>query len=387
MAAYLAALMRESAAKELEVRRLNGECAAADTARAEAEARMRTAQRDVEDKQGVIDELTQAVDAYRRTFALFRFIIVPVNRVVFGMIMPAIRWATAGFRPRLGVLHQHAPRPLRIRTGSVAAPNPAPRISIVTPSFRQARFIERTILSVVGQEYPNLEYFVQDGASPDGTIEVLQRHASELSGWRSEPDTGQSQAINRAFAHTTGEIMAWLNSDDILFPGAMAFVADFFVKNPEVDVVYGHRVLIDEEDREIGRWLLPPHDDKVLSWADFIPQETLFWRRLIWDKAGGRIDETFRFAMDWDLLLRFRDAGARFARLPAFLGAFRVHAQQKTTAGISDIGFAEMDRLRQRTLGRVPSRIEIRKAMVPYLMRHSATHLGWRIRHHLGMQA
>jgi len=181
--------------------------------------------------------------------------------------------------------------------------------------------------------------------------------------------------------------MAWLNSDDILFPGAMAFVADFFVKNPEVDVVYGHRVLIDEEDREIGRWLLPPHDDKVLSWADFIPQETLFWRRLIWDKAGGRIDETFRFAMDWDLLLRFRDAGARFARLPAFLGAFRVHAQQKTTAGISDIGFAEMDRLRQRTLGRVPSRIEIRKAMVPYLMRHSATHLGWRIRHHLGMQA
>jgi hypothetical protein len=181
--------------------------------------------------------------------------------------------------------------------------------------------------------------------------------------------------------------MAWLNSDDVLFPGSLARVADFFAHNPEVDVVYGHRVLIDVDDREVGRWLLPPHDGEVLSWADFVPQETLFWRRRIWEKVGGQIDESFRFAMDWDLLLRFREAGARFARLPVFLGGFRVHPQQKTSAGISDIGFTEMNRLRQRTLGRVPTQKEIMRAVVPYMMRHTATHLGWRVRMRLGMQA
>jgi hypothetical protein len=181
--------------------------------------------------------------------------------------------------------------------------------------------------------------------------------------------------------------MAWLNSDDVLFPGALACVADFFARHPDVDVVYGHRVLIDENDREIGRWILPAHEDYVLSWADFVPQETLFWRRSLWERIGGSVDESFRFAMDWDLLLRFRDAGARFRRIPAFLGGFRVHAQQKTTAGISDIGFAEMDRLRERALGRVPTHFEINKAVARYMLRHTAADLRWRLRSRLGMQA
>src|SRR6185436_555558 len=137
-----------------------------------------------------------------------------------------------------------------------------PRISIVTPSFRQAHFIERTIRSVLEQGYPNLEYHVQDGGSTDGTVPILERYAPRLSSWASERDSGQSQAINRAFAKTSGDIMAWINSDDVLFPGALAYVADFFNRNPDVDVVYGHRVLIDEEDREIGRWILPPHEDQ-----------------------------------------------------------------------------------------------------------------------------
>jgi glycosyltransferase involved in cell wall biosynthesis len=228
---------------------------------------------------------------------------------------------------------------------------------------------------------------VQDGGSGDDTAQILRRHAARLTGWDSQPDSGQSQAINRAFAKTSGDIMAWLNSDDVLFPGALCYVADFFARNPEVDVIYGHRVLIDAQDREIGRWILPPHDDRVLSWADFVPQETLFWRRRIWDKAGGNVDESFRFAMDWDLLVRFREAGARFTRVPRFLGGFRVHEEQKTSAGIADIGFAEMDRIRQRALGRVPTRVEVRKAVASYLMRHTASDLGWRIRNSLGVQA
>src|SRR5262249_23541680 len=145
------------------------------------------------------------------------------------------------------------------------------------------------------------------------------------------PDEGQTQAINLGFQHTSGEIMAYLNSDDLLLPGSLAYVAGYMAAHPEVDVVYGHRILIDECDDEVARWVLPRHDDRVLTWANFVPQETLFWRRRIWERVGGTLDASFQFAMDWDLILRFREAGARFVRLPRFLGAFRVHARQKTS--------------------------------------------------------
>jgi hypothetical protein len=340
----------------------------------------------LEGKEAVIAEQARALQAYRATFAVVGIFVVPLNHFVLGM-KSVYRRTLGQITPRLGVLHQHPAAPLCVPRMAVPPPTPAPRISIVTPSFQQGVFIERTLRSVLEQDYPNLEYFVQDGGSKDGTVAILERYAARMSGYDSSLDQGQSQAINRAFVRTTGEIMAWLNSDDVLFPGALAYVADYFARHPEVDVIYGHRVLIDEEDREIGRWILPPHEDYILSWADFVPQETLFWRRSLWARVGGSIDESFRFAMDWDLLLRFRDAGARFARVPQFLGGFRVHAAQKTTAGISEIGFAEMDRLRERALGRIPTHFEIRKAMARYMLRHTATDLGWRIRKSLGMQA
>jgi glycosyltransferase involved in cell wall biosynthesis len=339
---------------------------------------------ELQQKEAVIQELRRALQAYRAAFSFLRFAVVPLGR-----LRAAARWLRGRRpympRPRLGILRQHPPKTLR-PPPAYAASLPAaaaPRISIVTPSFHQAPFIERTIASVLDQQYPNLEYHVQDGASGDGTRDILERYAGRLSSWESTPDQGQTEAINRGFAHTTGEIMAWLNSDDILLPGALARVGDFFGRNPEVDVVYGHRILIDENDREIGRWILPRHDDKVLSWADFVPQETLFWRRALWDKAGGRVDESFRFAMDWDLLVRFRNAGARFERLPYFLGGFRIHPQQKTSAAISDVGFKEMDRIRERIHGRVPSGAEIRRALAGYLGRHVAVDLGWRARNRL----
>jgi hypothetical protein len=137
-----------------------------------------------------------------------------------------------------------------------------------------------------------------------------------------------------------------------------------------VDVVYGHRVLVDEYGQEIGRWVMPPHDDAVLSWADYIPQETMFWRREIWEKAGGGIDKSFKFAMDWDLILRFREAGAKIVCLPRFLGAFRVHPHQKTSAEISSQGDREMQQLRKRSLGRVVSEAEINQNIKKYLTRH-----------------
>jgi hypothetical protein len=284
-------------------------------------------------------------------------------------------------RPRLGILHHHSPTPLRVPTGyfTTDAPQPAPTISIVTPSFGQGHFLERTLYSVVNQHYPALEYVVQDGGSTDETVEILRRYERSLTHWASEPDGGQGDAINRGFAQTSGEIMAYLNSDDLLLPGALAYVARYFAAHPKVDVVYGHRVMIDEHDRQIGSWVMPRHDDQELAMLDFVPQETLFWRRTAWEAAGGQIDPSLRFAIDWDLLLRLRDSGAKMVRLPRFLGAFRVHEEQKT-AMWNDQCLIECDALRRRVHGRAISHDEAVARVAPYLRRHVAHHLWQRLK-------
>ncbi|HZS07242.1 MAG TPA: glycosyltransferase family 2 protein [Blastocatellia bacterium] len=281
-----------------------------------------------------------------------------------------------GLSVRLGVLSQYPPRPLKLPRHYARRPSLVlfPCISIITPSFNQGRFIERTIRSVLDQDYPNLEYIIQDGGSADETTEILKRHQVAFAHWESRADEGQAHAINLGFRHSTGELMAWLNSDDLLLPGALHYVAGYFNRHPEIDAVYGHRVLIDEDDAEIGRWVMPPHDDEIMSWAAFIPQETLFWRRRLWEKAGGALDQSFQFAMDWDLLLRFRDAGAKFARLPRFLGAFRVHPQQKSSSVIDEIGVQEMNRLRLRALGRAITAEELGRRARPYIIRHIVHH-------------
>lgn len=277
--------------------------------------------------------------------------------------------------PRLGMLRHHLPEPLRVPASYLRTTpsQDAPAVSIVTPSYEQGRYLERTIHSVLNQNYPRLEYIVQDGGSSDETGEVLERYDSELTRWASEPDDGQADAINRGFEHTRGEIMAYLNSDDLLMPGSIAYVANYFATHPDVDAVYGHRVLIDEHDRQIGSWVLPPHDGETLAVADYIPQETLFWRRDLWDRAGGRIDPSLRFALDWDLLLRFRDAGAKMVRLPRFLGAFRVHDEQKTTRQL-EVCEAETRILQLRVLGRALSDEEIHARVQPFLRRHVLYH-------------
>ena len=289
--------------------------------------------------------------------------------------------------PRLGVLSQYAPRTLDLKQFENRKHKLSifPKISIVTPSYQQGNYIERTIQSVLNQGYPNLEYYIQDGESQDQTVEVLKTYEDKLSGWVSEQDLGQSDAINRGFAKSTGEIMAWLNSDDLLLPGTLHLVAEYFANHPEIDVVYGNRILVDQEDNKIGRWILPRHDSELLSWADYVPQESLFWRRSIWNKVGGRIDESFSFAMDWDLLIRFRDAGAKFGHIPRFLGAFRIHENQKTSAAISEIGHKEMDRVRLHALGRIPSKIEIRKATLPFLIRHVFHDIFYRVKNRCGI--
>jgi len=288
-------------------------------------------------------------------------------------------------QPRLGKLNQHAPVPISVQEKYARTSNLSdlPKISIVTPSFNQVEFIERTILSVLDQAYPVLEYIIQDGASEDGTKEILAHYSDGLLHWESISDSGQSQALNNGFAKTTGEIMSWINSDDLLLPGTLDYVADFFIQHPEIDVVYGNRILIDENDRQIGRWIMPSHNDEVMSWMDYIPQETLFWRRSLWQKSGGYVDESYRFAMDWELLIRFRDAGAKFRTIPRYLGGFRIHTDQKTSTEMTGIGLKEMERLRKHTLGYVPSKYAIRRNTWPYLIRHIFTDWRWLFRNRL----
>jgi hypothetical protein len=326
----------------------------------------------LKEKEEIIQDLKRTIRAYSFIYERLVFI-KPIARLVRSLIEI--------FLPRLGNLYQYQPQPITLLepVKHISFNRPL-RISIVTPSFEQGDFISRSISSVLDQEYPNVEYFVQDGGSSDLTIEVLKKYENMLAGWESTKDSGQSQAINRGFKKTSGDIMGWLNSDDLLLPGALQTVSNFFQENPNVDVVYGNRLLIDESDMEIGRWIIPGHDSAVLTWVDFIPQETMFWRRSIWEQVGGQVDETFRFAMDWDLLLRFRDAGASFAHIPRFLGAFRIHDQQKTSAEIHHVGKNEMDCIRARLLGYVPTHEEINKAITLFLLRHIFEDLRYRIR-------
>lgn len=283
--------------------------------------------------------------------------------------------------PKLGKLNHYQPTNLVVpeKYKKHQTFSNLPSISIVTPSFNQGSFLEKTLTSVLDQHYPNLEYVVQDGNSGDETVYILEKYHSSLAHWESVKDGGQSHALNLGFKHTSGEIMGYLNSDDMLLPGSLHYVGEFFAKNPKIDVIYGHRILIDENDKEIGRWVLPRHDNKILSWADYIPQETLFWRRNIWEKTGSHIDENFLFAMDWDLILRFREAGAKFARLPRFLGAFRVHSTQKTSSQLNCKGEEEMNTLRQRCIGKKVDHLEIRNGIRNYLLKHVMYHKLYRL--------
>jgi Glycosyltransferases, probably involved in cell wall biogenesis len=279
----------------------------------------------------------------------------------------------------------HPPRPLRLerfprrRTAATA-----PRLAIVTPSYQHFPYLEQTIRSVLDQSVA-CDYVVQDGGSTDGTVDVIRRYAHRLHAFASESDSGQADAIRRGFAKTSGapdDLMAWINSDDFYLPGALAFVQDYFARHPDVDVLYGHRIVVDDRSREIGRWFLPPHDDEILRLNDFVPQETLFWRRRLWDRLGG-IDPSFNFALDWDLLLRFQAAGAKIVRVPYFLACFRVHPAQKTSAQMHSTGQAEIDALRHRTFGRAvdPAELLENTSLARYLRHSARIEFLWRTLH------
>jgi GT2 family glycosyltransferase len=315
-------------------------------------------------------------------------------RTLREMMAPLLRhsWRLK-FSPKLYQFVQYEPREvaeMRLPVNEMPVLSPVPQIAIVTPSYNYAEFLGDTVTSVITQRYPNLIYVVQDNNSTDGTAEILDgiaqkalMQASDRMIVRLEADHGQANAINRGFAQVLAqapdtEIMAYLNADDILLPGTLSFVANMFQQHPAVDVIYGHRIFIDAKGWETGRSLLPPHDPTTIKWMDFIPQETMFWRRRVWDRIGS-FDESFHYALDWDFILRAHEKGFRFRRVPRFLGCFRWHERQKTTA-IRDVGADEQRHLRRRHLGYEPSGKEIDRKIKGYLRRHVLFHRAYKLR-------
>jgi glycosyltransferase involved in cell wall biosynthesis len=183
-------------------------------------------------------------------------------------------------------------------------PVPIPLVSIITPSFNQARYLEATIRSVLGQDYPRIEYMLVDGGSTDGSLEVIKKYENELAWWVSEKDKGQTDAINKGFARAKGEILAWINSDDTYNPGAVGAAVKYLMEHPEIGLVYSDCNYIDEEGRVIGTFPAAQTDYRRLRKGYVhIPQQTMFFRAKYW-KELGPLDPSFYFAMDYDLWTR-----------------------------------------------------------------------------------
>lgn len=201
------------------------------------------------------------------------------------------------------------------------------------PSYNQGPFIERSLLSVLNQNYPNTQLIVMDGGSKDATRSILERHGSEIALWRSEPDRGQSDALNKGFRLADGDIFGWLNSDDLYLPEAFASVAAIFAARPEVEVVYGDYFTIDAEDRIVEHFhALRYSRNRLITEGFFCHAQAMFWRRSLHERVG-EIDEELHYAMDYDLMLRMTAAAPNshaFHRHGRPLGCFRVYPGQKT---------------------------------------------------------
>ena len=285
---------------------------------------------------------------------------------------------------RLGVgqLGTYSPRPVFLRhlqPNNHLCKQALPKISIVVHSFNQGRFIEATLQSIINQRYPNLELIVVDGGSTDNTISVKKKYEAHITWWVSEPDSGQTETINKGFIRSPGEIMAWINSDDLAAPKAIHQVVDYFVKHPETQVVYGNRILNNEDNLEIGRWILPRQSNRELKWADFVPQETLYWTRKAWNLTGARLDESFRFAMDWDFLLRLSAKQIDTHHLPLFLGLFRIHLQQKISSQMLSIAQQEIRETLRRKLGFQSSWRQLILNTTPFLLAAKTQELSFKL--------
>lgn len=220
------------------------------------------------------------------------------------------------------------------------------KISIVTPSFNQAQFLERTILSVLNQNYPNLEYIIIDGGSTDGSVNIIKKYERYLAYWVSEKDKGQADAIHKGFEKSTGEILAWINSDDTYLPGVFLKIIKKFNKTPEADLVFGNIYIVDENDKRIRDLRFTNFDFFILVYeSGNLHQTGTFWTRKIYRRVGG-LNCRYIFCMDYDFFCRVAQKGIFFF-MKDYLTNFRVHKGRKSST-INCIGYKEHKEIMRR---------------------------------------
>ena len=243
-----------------------------------------------------------------------------------------------------------------------------PLISVVTPSFNRARFLEATIQSVLSQGYPRLEYIIVDGGSQDESVGIIKSYKNKLSWWVSEKDEGQTDALNKGFAHASGDVFAWLNSDDTYKPGVLLAVAQLMQEFPEIGLIYGGADYINEAGQTIGRFPAAQTDYRRLRQGYVhIPQQAAFFRGDLW-RALGPLDPSFYFAMDYDLWLRIA-SHAKVKYVPQTWANFRLHSAGKTIAA-DERCWPEMLRIHYRDGGtlfaKIVAKYYLRKLIAPF---------------------
>jgi glycosyltransferase involved in cell wall biosynthesis len=227
------------------------------------------------------------------------------------------------------------------------------KVSVVTPSFNQGRFIERTLRSVATQSGDHINHMVVDGGSTDNTIDILKSFGSDV-GWVSGKDNGQTDAVNKGIRGTDGDIIGWLNSDDIYYPDAISRVVAFFDAHPEIDVVYGMADHIDQDDKAFETYPSEPWNFERLKETCYICQPTAFFRRRVIEKHG-LLDDDLHYCMDYEFWLRLGKAGVRFAYLEDKLAGSRLYAGNKTLGSRVKV-HAEINDVLKKKFGKVPER-------------------------------
>jgi len=224
-----------------------------------------------------------------------------------------------------------------------------PKVSIIMPSFNQGRFLEASIQSVLAQDYPNLEYIVVDGGSKDESVEIIRKYQDHLDWWVSEKDKGHADALNKGFSHATGEILAWLNSDDIYFPNAVSEAVAVLTSQPEVGMVYADAELIDDSGVTVGRFGSKQTSYRqMLRGSVHIPQATTFIRADVWRQVGP-LDLSLFFSFDYDLWVKIAKA-SQVLYVPKLWAKFRIHSSGKTIVN-DDRCYPDMLRVLEREGG------------------------------------